>query len=356
MSMTTDRACTIGQDETILVTGAAGFIGSKVVETLLRSRFQKVRCLTRSPRGVQRLEAVVREYGSGADVEIICGNLLSPADCVAAVRDAAAIYHLAAGANEKSVPSAFLNSVVTTRNLIEAALRETRLARFVNVSSFVVYDVARKAGRILDESCPTERHPELYGDAYEFAKVKQDQLVWEYVAQSHLPAVFVRPGYVYGPGRAAISGRVGIAPFGLFLHLGGSNTIPLTYVDNCADAIVLAGLTPGIEGEVFNVVDDSLPSSRQFLRMYKENVGSFRSVYLPHALSYMCCFLWERYSSWSDAQLPPTYNRKKWYKFWKSTRYSNQKLRAVLEWQPRVSTSEGLRRYFESCRSGEIPC
>src|SRR5438874_10347596 len=51
-----------------------------------------------------------------------------------------------------------------------------------------------------------------------------------------------------------------------------SNTIPLTYVDNCADAIVLAGLKPGVDGEVFNVVDDDLPSSRRFLRLYKQNV------------------------------------------------------------------------------------
>ena len=58
--------------------------------------------------------------------------------------------------------------------------------------------------------------------------------------------------------------------FGIFLHLGGSNPIPFTYVDNCADAIVLAGLTPGVDGEVFNVVDDNLPTSRQFLRLYKQ--------------------------------------------------------------------------------------
>ncbi len=84
-------------------------------------------------------------------------------------------------------------------------------------------------------------------------------------------------------GNEAITNRVGIGTFGLFLHLGGSNTMPLTFVDNCAEAIVLAGLTPGVDGQVFNVVDDDLPSSRQFLRLYKRNVRRFRSLYLPHA-------------------------------------------------------------------------
>lgn len=351
--MTTNGKYIVGHDDPILVTGAAGFIGSKVVDALLRSGFRNIRCLTRSARGVQKLAAVVQAYRDEANVEILCGNLLAPVDCVAAVRDIAVIYHLAAGASEKSVPDAFLNSVVTTRNLLEATLRHGRLMRFVNVSSFVVYDVARKEKRILDEACPGDLNPALFGDAYDFAKMKQDEIVSEYSQKFHLPAVTVRPGYVYGPGKSAISGRVGTTTFGFFLHLGGPNTIPLTYVDNCADAIVLAGLRPGIEGEVFNVVDDELPSSRTFLRLYKNRVKRFRSLYLPPPLSYLFCLLWEQYSARSHGQMPATFNRKKWHKFWKRTKYSNEKVKTMLDWQPRVPTSEGLRRYFESCRTSQ---
>src|SRR2546430_15845682 len=114
------------------------------------------------------------------------------------------------------------------------------------------------------------------------------------------------------PGKEAITKRVEIGTFGFFLHVAGSNTIPCTYVDNCADAIVLAGLMRGVEGEVFNVVDDDLPSSRRFLRLYKRNVKHFRSLYLPHPLSYLLCFLWEKYSAWSEGQLPPAFNRSVW--------------------------------------------
>ena len=115
-------------------------------------------------------------------------------------------------------------------------------------------------------------------------KSNRTTLVTEYGKRFGIPYVIVRPGYVYGPGNEAITGRVGIGTFGVFLHLGGSNPIPFTYVDNCADAIALAGLTRGVEGEVFNVVDDDLPSSRHFLRLYKQNVRRFRSLYVPHLL------------------------------------------------------------------------
>jgi nucleoside-diphosphate-sugar epimerase len=158
---------------------------------------------------------------------------------------------------------------------------------------------------------------------------------------------------VYGPGNLAITGRVGIGTFGLFLHLGGSNSIPLTYVDNCALAIALAALRPEINGEVFNVVDDDLPSSRCFLRLYKRNVKRFPSLYLPKIVSYSLCRLWERYSAWSEGQLVPAFNRSRWRSLWKKTRYTNQKLKSRLGWRQIVSTHDGLQRYFEACRAGD---
>jgi nucleoside-diphosphate-sugar epimerase len=279
---------------------------------------------------------------------VIKGNLLSGADCDVACRDVALVLHLAAGTGEKSFPDAFMNSVVATRNLLESSMRSVHLRRFVLVSSFSVY-TNRQESRILDESCPVEEHPELRGEAYCFAKVKQERIVSEYGKSFGIPYVIVRPGSVYGAGNAEISGRVGIGTFGFFLHLGGSNIIPLTYVDNCAEAVVLAGLVKGIDGEVFNVVDDDLPSSRRFLRLYKKNVRDFKSVYLPHAVSYGLSYLWEKYSGWSEGQLPPVFNRRRWDAYWKKTRYSNQKLKAKLAWTPKVTTAEGLRRYFMSC-------
>jgi nucleoside-diphosphate-sugar epimerase len=261
------------------------------------------------------------------------------------------IIHLAAGTGEKSFPDAFMNSVVTTRNLLDASLQCARLRRFVLVSSFSVYTNRQKSHeRFLDESCPIEEHGELRGEPYCFAKFKQEQLVREYNKNFGIPYVIVRPGSVYGAGKEAIVGRVGIDTFGVFLHIGGENTIPFTYVENCADAIVLAGLVQGVDGEAFNVVDDDLPSSRQFLRLYKKKVRTFRSIYVPHAVSYALCYLWEKYCQWSEGQLLPAFNRRRWHAYWKKTRYSNQKLKTRLGWIPRVPTAVGMERYFESCR------
>ncbi len=337
----------IKPEDLILVTGANGFIGARVVESLLRRGFRNIRCFAR-PNTTKNPIAT----SHGAEVEILRGNLVSPEDCVAAAKGATVVYHLAAGRGEKSFPDAFMNSVVTTRNLIEACALTKTLKRFVNVSSFAVYtNQENPQGRLLDESCPTEKRPELRGEAYCFAKVKQEELVAEYGRRLGLPYVMVRPGQVYGPGNEGITGRVGINTFGFFLHLGGSNTIPFTYVDNCADAIVLAGLKPGVEGEIFNVVDDDLPSSRRFLRLYRRNVRRFRSIYVPHFASYVLCRLWERYSDWSQGQLPATFNVRRWHANWKKTRYSNQKLKKLLGWTPSVSMAEGLNRFFEACRA-----
>ncbi len=350
---TEDGHFIIGPDDPILITGASGFIGPKLVQCLLNLGFRNLFCLARPTSDVNPLQAIVRQHANSARIAIVRGNLQSRQDCASVTKDAAVIFHLAAGRGEKSFPDAFINSVVTTRNLLEACSQDRFLKRFVNVSSFTVYsNLGKSRWRVLDESSPVEEHPELRGDAYCFAKVKQDEIVTEYGGRFGIPYVIVRPGHVYGPGNEEITGRVGIGTFGIFLHLGGSNPVPLTYVDNCAEAIALAGLKEGIDGQVFNVVDDDLPSSRQFLRLYKKNVRRFASFYIPHILSYALCYLWERYSSWSEGQLPPTFNRKRWNAYWRKTHYSNEKLKTQLGWVPKVPRLAAFRQYFEACRNG----
>jgi nucleoside-diphosphate-sugar epimerase len=341
----------IAPDETVLVTGAGGFIGMRVVESLLVHGCRNVRCFLRPSGKADPIDQMKRRVGGDGRVEIFRGNLLSREDCIAATRGVAVIYHLAAGRGDM-IADTFMNSVVTTRNLLEATLQHNCLKRFVNVSSFSVYANRQKPrGRLLDETCPVESSPEKRGDAYTYGKVKQDEIVTEYARKFGIPCVIVRPGCVFGAGNETITNRVGIGTFGIFLHLGGANAIPFTYVDNCADAIVLVGLKPNVDGEVFNVVDDDLPSSRRFLALYKRNVRRFHSIYVPHAVSYLLCCLWEKYSQWSEGQLPPAFNCRSWHAFWKRTHYSNAKLKARLGWAPRVSSTEALNRYFASCRN-----
>jgi nucleoside-diphosphate-sugar epimerase len=342
----------VGPDDRILITGAAGFIGCRVLKSLVDRGFRNILCFARPSSELAGIESIVSRRSPRTRIEILKGNLLSRADCEAACKDTAVILHLAAGTGEKSFPDAFMNSVVSTRNLLEASLRHKRLQRFVLVSSFAVYTNRQKSRR-LDESCPIEQHPERRSDAYCYAKVKQEQILAEYAKSFGIPYVVVRPGSVYGAATSELTGRVGLGTFGLFLHLGGSNTIPFTYVENCADAIVLAGLVKGVDGEVFNVVDDDLPSSRQFLRQYKRQVRRFKSVYVPLVMSHAFCCLWEKYSRWSKGQLPPAFTESRWYSEWRKTNYSNDKLKRQLGWTPKVSTEEGLRRYFQGCETGK---
>jgi len=332
-------------EDRILVTGSSGFIGVKVVETLLRYGFGNLVCFIRPSSRLGRLNEVLDQDFPAKNVELVKGDLLSREDCRQAVKGVSIIYHLAAGI-EKSFAGAFMNSALATRNLMDAFINKGKPKRFVNVSSFAVYsNLSLERGAVLDETCPLEDAPEERWDAYGFGKLKQEELVKEYGERCHLPYVIVRPGAVFGPGKTQLNGRVGIDTFGFFMHLGGHNQLPLTFVDNCAEAIVLAGLTPGIDGEIFNIVDDELPTSRQFLYAYKKKTG-VRSISVPYPVTYLLCYLWERYASWSRHQLPPAFNRRRCTAAWKGNRYSNRKLRERLSWRPRVGMDNAMEAFL----------
>ena len=335
----------VQSSDRILVTGSSGFIGAKVVEALLEYGFTNIRCLVRPSSRLERLKEVFGCFSFEKNVELVTGDLLSQAHCRDAAEGVSVVYHLAAGV-EKSFAGAFMNSALATRNLMDAFLKRGQPKRFVNVSSFAVYsNLALKRGALLDETSPLENAPQQRFDAYGFGKLKQEELVREYAASYGLPYVIVRPGYVFGPGKQELNGRVGINTFGFFIQINGSNLLPLTYVDNCAEAIVLAGLTPGIDGEVFNIVDDDLLTARQFLKTYKV-ARRFRSVSVPYWVAYGACYAWEKYSKWSKGQLPPAFNRRRCAANWKSQRYSNEKLKTRLGWKPRVPMKQAIQTFL----------
>jgi nucleoside-diphosphate-sugar epimerase len=345
-----DDSNILSADDLILVTGASGFIGTRVVEALVRHGFRNVRCFVRPSSKLGRLDGIIAAAPAQARIEVTAGNLLYRDDCEKAAKDAAVVIHLAAG-RDKAYAGRFLNTVVTTRNLLDAVTRGGTLRRFVNVSAFDVYSNWNlRRGGLFDEQCELESHFNERADAASFAKLKQDEVVMEYGRKHGMPFVILRPGAVYGPGHTEITGRVGIGTFGVFLHLGGPNRLPLSYVDNCAEAIVLAAIRPGVDGEIFNVVDDDLPTSRKFLRLYKRHAHRFRSIRIPYPVFYVFSALWEKYSSWSQGQLPPAFNRRRCAYYWKGQTYSNRKLKERLGWRPIVPFAEAARRYFDYVR------
>jgi nucleoside-diphosphate-sugar epimerase len=335
------------------VTGSNGFIGNRIVKALIELGFGRLRCFVRPSSRLEELESVLRAADATNKVELFAGDLLSQEDCNKAAKGVSVIYHLAAGM-EKSFAGAFMNSALTTRNLMEAFLNAGKPKRFVNVSSFAVYsNRTLKRGDLLDESCPLEDDSQERCDAYGFGKLKQEELVRKYGRERNLPFVILRPGAVFGPGKQELSGRVGVNTFGFFLHLGGSNQLPLTFVDNCADAIVLAGLAPGVDGETFNIVDDDLLTSRKFFDAYRRRVGLRFSLKLPYPVTYAASLLWESYSRRSCGQLPPVFNRRRCEAEWKGNRYPNQKLKTRLGWKPRVGMDAALSAFLGQFGSGE---
>jgi nucleoside-diphosphate-sugar epimerase len=329
----------------ILVTGSNGFIGTSVVANLLARGFSNLRLFVRPSSKLDNLKKILGSHAAGKNAGIVAGDLLSREDCQAAAREAAVIIHLAAGF-EKSFAGAFMNSALATRNLIEAFLEVGQPKRFVNVSSFAVYsNLKMKRGAVLDETCPLEDAPQERHDAYGFGKLQQEKIVRDYGRKRNLPFVILRPGAVYGPGKPDLSGRIGINTFGFFIHLGGANELPLTFVDNCAEAIVLAALKPGVDGETFNVVDDEKMTSREFLSARKK-VKSFFSIYVPYPLAYLGSVLWENYSKKLHGQLPPVFNRRRCAAEWQGNRYSNRKLRERLGWRQKVPLADAMKSFL----------
>jgi nucleoside-diphosphate-sugar epimerase len=147
-----------------------------------------------------------------------------------------------------------------------------------------------------------------------------------------------------------LTGRIGIRVAGLFFRVGGSNPLPLTYVGNCAEAIVAATIKPGIDGQIFNVVDDERMTSRQFLRAYSRRVGGFISLPVPYVVAYFLCAVCEFLAGYIKI-LPRAYNRRRCSAEWKGNQFTNRKLREQLGWQPRVPMPQAMAEFLGQFKS-----
>jgi nucleoside-diphosphate-sugar epimerase len=332
----------------ILVTGAAGFLGSVLTERLLARGEKDIRVLIRPGPKRAKLEALAGRYPD-ARLEFVTGNLISAQDCAQAVAAVDVVYHLAA-AMSGAAADMFLHSVVASKYLLEAIAAQPRPIRTVLVSSFSVYGVASLGRRArVDENTPLEPHPERR-DLYAQAKLRQEKLFWEYSEKHRIPVTVLRPGVIYGPGAKPFSNRIGLNLFGFFLHLGGGNALPLTYVENCAEAIIVAGLKPEAEGQVYNVVDDDLPTCSQFLKTYRREVERLRVIRLPYFATMMMSRAVEWYHHKSKGQLPAVFTPYKTASMWGGNTFSNAKLKS-LGWKPHVATRDAIAHALKSYKA-----
>lgn len=331
----------------VLVTGSNGFLGAILVERLLEAGEKDLVCMVRGGSNRARLDAVKRRHPD-KPFEVVVGSLATPDDAARMLRGVHQVHHLAA-ALSGAAADMFLNTVVASKNLLEAAAKCERKPEMVLVSSFSVYGVADlEPGHLLTEETPLEAHPERR-DLYAQAKLRQEQLFWEYREKHGIPLTVLRPGVIYGPGGGALSTRVGLRLPGVFVHLGRDNLLPLSYVDNCAEASVVVSKYEGREGQAYNVLDDELLTCREYLRRYRKEVEPLRSVSLPYFATQALSRSVEAYHRYSKGQLPAILTPYKAASAWGGNRFSNDKLKST-GWKPLVSTEEGIQRAFAYLR------
>jgi len=336
----------------ILVTGGAGFLGKEVVRLLLTQYQQQVRCLVR-PSTSDRVFKDLFGDDLPASLEIFPASFNDLAELRKAIQGVDIVLHLAASLTG-SVPAQVANTVVGSENLFNVCVEE-KISRFVLCSSFGVFAASHvPKNKVIDESVPMEEHPESR-DPYSFSKHMQEQLAWQFYHEKGLPLVVIRPGVVFGPPVNILSSRVGLSLFGMFLHLGGQNLLPLTYKANCADLIIKAGLVPGIEGEVFCAVDDNLPSSSYMLSRYKKETRKILSIRIPYILLRQLAKLNVWYSSRTHGHLPTVFTPYKVDAMWKGHHFSNRKAKEKLQWSPQVSMREALDITYGYLKNGSSP-
>jgi nucleoside-diphosphate-sugar epimerase len=325
----------------VLVTGSAGTLGRCVVEKLLASGEVYIRCLIRPHGDTGIFRSLSRRYPD-AHLEIVTGNLTSAKDAARAVEDVDCVYHLA-GAMRGLPATIFLNTVVASQRLVEA-LRGTR-TRVVLVSSIGVYETSHlPPGSMIDESIGLDSQPEKRSP-YFHAKIWQERIFRREAQESHRELVVVRPGILYGYGRPQVPGRIGILIGNLIFQFGDSTApLPLSHVQNCADAIALAGRHPEASGRIFNVVDDELPTIHRYLAHYRSQAKHTRTMHLSFLMTMLLARLVQAYRRRSHGQIPALHESRA---LWGGYRFDNHQINK-LGWTQAISTERGLREEFQT--------
>ncbi|HET8725893.1 MAG TPA: SDR family NAD(P)-dependent oxidoreductase [Alphaproteobacteria bacterium] len=310
-----------------LVTGGAGFIGSHLVEALLRAGW-RVKALVRysSRGGAGFLEDL---EGRNTDLEILRGDIADADFVRSAAAGADTLFHLAASI---SIPQSYLAprdtvhvNVIGTLNVLEAA-RAAGIRRLVHTSTSEVYGTA--------QAVPMDETHRMRGQSpYAATKIAADQLVESYHCAFGVPAVIVRPFNTFGPRqspRAVIPSIIRQVLAGGPVRLGAlTPTRDFTFVeDTVAGFIRAADAGEDALGQVFNLGTGREVSIGDLAKLIMNLAGAERPVEVePQRL--------RPEASEVDRLLS-----------------DNGRARSVLGWQPRISLEQGLERTIGWWRGG----
>jgi nucleoside-diphosphate-sugar epimerase len=319
----------------VLVTGATGFLGSRLASTLAL-RGDAVRVLYRGTGGGSRLQTT--------KIEIARGDLKDRESLRKAIAGVDVVCHVAA-----AMSGSWREYTETTIQGTEWMLKlsqEAGVKRFVHISSITVYrtwNCGKEA--VIDETCPWDPEPERLGP-YAYSKIEAEKYAFQYLRQG-LPVVVIRPGIIYGPGGRVIHPNVGyFMTKRLFLLVGtGDNPLPLTYVDNTVDGILLAISNDKAVGQAYNLVDGAAITQKEFLYRYRSAVDDrFATLSLPLPILLTGAIFARQLKRLGMTSIVTTaYGLRAQYA---KVRFDAAKARRELGWQPRITLEEGLRRTF----------
>jgi nucleoside-diphosphate-sugar epimerase len=324
-----------------LVTGATGFLGSYLARALMQ-RGDAVRVLARNAGRARHLQT------AGAEVRL--GDLGEPASIRGIADGMETVFHLARSATAASTQAFDRMDVAGTEQLLSEAKR-AGVRRFVYVGTLAGYSLTQQPNdAILDERAEFDETGRLGN--YVRAKLLAESAVLAANDPGRLETVVVRLGLVCGVGASVFPAHV-CQPFArdrVILFGDGGVPLPLVYVDNAVDALLLAGNVPGVGGETFNVVDEEVLTQNDYVALLQRSAsGAPRVLRLPVIAYYTLGLVAEIAANLRKKE--PTTNRHRIKTRLARVRWDCAKARHVLKWRPRIPLRDGLTTVFRDYAS-----
>jgi nucleoside-diphosphate-sugar epimerase len=318
-----------------LVTGATGFVGSYLVRALIR-RGDSVRILARNTSKAAALRA--------SGVEAWVGDLAEPKSLEGIAEGMDAVFHLGSAMHGSADLFDRVDFQSTERLLAESERAGVR--RFVYAGTLSGYPLAQMGDdSVIDEKCPFD-DTGLLGN-YARTKARCEEAVLAANARGKLEGVVVRLGLVCGIGANIFPAHVCkvINPKWAILFGDGRIPLPLTFVDNAVDALILGATEPGIGGESFNIVDDDVLTQLDYLDLVRQFTGTTpRVLRLPRLAYYAIGVLTELASAVRRTE--PETNRYRIRTRLTRVRWDCSKAKRLLHWKPQVRLRVGLSDTF----------